>query len=82
MQYARYVVMAMRSYIMVSWLVMDAKDSSDVRLLESIDMCADSAITASLINQYGRVRYATTLSAIFIAIKHHYSNILFTSKQN
>ncbi|VDM22599.1 unnamed protein product [Wuchereria bancrofti] len=50
MQCAQFAVMVMRSCTMVSWLVMDVKDSSDEHSLENIDMHADLAITASLIN--------------------------------
>uniref|UniRef100_A0A0R3RYV8 NR LBD domain-containing protein n=1 Tax=Elaeophora elaphi TaxID=1147741 RepID=A0A0R3RYV8_9BILA len=51
MQCAQCAVMVMLSYTMASWLVMDAKDSFDERSLGNIDMSADSAITASLINR-------------------------------
>ncbi|EJW88003.1 hypothetical protein WUBG_01087 [Wuchereria bancrofti] len=51
MQCAQFAVMVMRSCTMVSWLVMDVKDSSDEHSLENIDMHADLAITASLINR-------------------------------
>ncbi|MCP9265739.1 Nuclear hormone receptor family member nhr-31 [Dirofilaria immitis] len=49
-QCAQYAEMVTQSCTMVSWLVTDAKDSFDEHSLENIDIYADSAIIASLIN--------------------------------
>lgn len=74
MQYAQYVVMAMLSYITVSWLAMDAKDSSDEHLLENIDMYADLAISASLIN----VNYLLKLGKkIYSNVEGGYHTVLY-----